>query len=465
MSSRSRARLAEILGLLLLFLGLLGIASMQALVEGRLGGAPWDRVTVGALRSPFGAAELETIERNLPGRVAAAATAGATSSVSAGSRTASARVVGVSPTYAQFVGYAMVQGGFFTEQAARAGDAVAVIASDLAWSLFATMRAAATEIRIGGKPYRVVGVYEQPGSLLDAMVDDGFPRIYVPIDSLPREERGVASISGAGVSREEVERALQSAGRQPGEAAFGEFDRSGESADQKRAVLVLVAAVIGGAALVRLAAARVRESVAVVRGEMRDHWLRQAIRRSAGHLAGTAAVLAGTGAALVLLWLLCRLKLFIPAEYVPDRLIDLGYYVDLAKRLVREANALQGFVPPLDCQLARAAARVQTGLMAAGLAGVVLVARAALPIGPGGQGLAALGAEVLAAVVAAALLSSAAGLPPVVDVRDLAVLWFFSLMAALRGAGTVRMEEAEHGSENESRGSAGGGGRAACGSR
>jgi putative ABC transport system permease protein len=84
-----------------------------------------------------------------------------------GVRTQLASVFGADDRFMELLGGSIVQGRLFTQAQANAGTLVAVLEHDAAERLFGRIDPIGHVIRIGGKPFRVVGVYQRPANFFE----------------------------------------------------------------------------------------------------------------------------------------------------------------------------------------------------------------------------------------------------------------------------------------------------------
>ncbi len=435
---KKRVIIGEFAALLLFTGGIMGSGAVLAGETEMLGAVGWGRVVISPVGSLFSRMEVERLLRELGGPHLCSLTPGLIRDVAAGYRSLQTRVIGTSPMYGQFHFLTFIQGSFFSDKAETGGEAVAVIGSRLAWDLFLTEQAAGVEFRIDGKTFRVVGVYRTGESLLDVMTDDGLPRIYVPITALDSEERGIETVQIAGVSRADVERALQAAGRQPSGTAVSDFETIHSSGMQKKALIVFMVSAAAAVILVVYIYGKTKTCAVSFCAEWRQTGLREAARKKAMDLIVCAGFLAAAAGILFVLWSLSRFRLQIPAEYFPDRLIDMDYYVGLVKELMREANALDSFIPPLETRITAAGSRIQNLLLAGGFIGGAVFLHVSV-VHPRIT-FATLGVELFVSLALIVCLCLSLGFPPVTSIKDLYVVWIFCVLAATSTGARVNFE-------------------------
>jgi putative ABC transport system permease protein len=129
-----------------------------------------------------------------------------------GARTNLGLVVGADDGYPEIYGGELASGRWFTRSELRRGDAVVVLDASAAGKLFGAVEPVDKTVRVGGRPARVVGVYqaaknifEPPGQKVHAVVpygllDRGFTidktnALFIPVK--PRAGVTVAEAQGA----------------------------------------------------------------------------------------------------------------------------------------------------------------------------------------------------------------------------------------------------------------------------
>ncbi|MFH0989317.1 MAG: ABC transporter permease [bacterium] len=119
------------------------------------------------------------------------------------------------------LGVNLTIGRFFTEIESEGGQPVCVLGSEIAANLFPSEYPIAKVVKIGGRPYKVVGVLEKQGSLLGMESLDN--RIYVPLNRYFRDFRSFRggiqiwvkskTLEGLSETKEEVRGILRKARR------------------------------------------------------------------------------------------------------------------------------------------------------------------------------------------------------------------------------------------------------------
>ncbi|MEK7849156.1 MAG: ABC transporter permease, partial [Chloroflexota bacterium] len=139
----------------------------------------------GAVRTAVGAGSALTTDdaealAGTPGVVAVAPEMGTFSQLVAGTRNTSARVVGTTPEYEAVRNLKLAQGEFITEANEKGRSLVAVLGSNVATTLFPDTSPLGQTVRLGTRPFRVIGVLESKGGSFLGFQDN---MVIVPIST------------------------------------------------------------------------------------------------------------------------------------------------------------------------------------------------------------------------------------------------------------------------------------------
>jgi len=83
----------------------------------------------------------------------------------AGVRTNLGVVIGADDGYPEIYGGDLTEGRWFTHSELQSGASVAVISADVANKLFGNMQPVDKYVRIGGRPFRVIGIYQEAANI------------------------------------------------------------------------------------------------------------------------------------------------------------------------------------------------------------------------------------------------------------------------------------------------------------
>lgn len=90
-------------------------------------------------------------------------------------------LTGTTYQYVNTSGTTMKDGRFFSQEESNGGRPVCVIGANIAENLFPTEDPIGKMIKVGGKPYRIQGVFEKQGGLFGIFTSDN--RVFIPIKS------------------------------------------------------------------------------------------------------------------------------------------------------------------------------------------------------------------------------------------------------------------------------------------
>lgn len=348
----------------IVFAGVLLLVACSGLSESLL--AKWrqesgekglDKLAVGVdlAADPTGSAGLTIAEADkLAGKWegAAAYSARKPATVTAGEKSVSADVIGVGGAYASFSNFWLYRGGLITQSSIAEHSRVALVSDRLAERLFAGRDVVGMSLRLMGSTFTIVGVYEQPGSILDWMTDNGKPDMLIPITTMAELDGTVkvaaieleAGATSALTGTADVQKALTAIGKLPSRYKIVNYVAERNWVGQKPKLLLAAAGIAALALCARLALGRLKRSAGLMRrGTAVEDWP-DAVRRYRKELVFDTFAIVSLAACAAVVWLAIRYKFYIPAELVPDVLIDWTFYRDLWTEWWREQVNAVGYV-------------------------------------------------------------------------------------------------------------------------
>jgi hypothetical protein len=270
------------------------------------------------------------------------------------SRTVQAKVLGTNSRYTEFHELEFVRGSFFTEEARKEGNAVAVLGSRLAQELFLTQDAVGMKVEILGREFTVCGVFEEDSSPASRLSEDGLSEAYIPADLLLELDKAAAvtflevettrdSLSGR--NTEVMEQALRTLGKNPDQYHITDWTVQQVFLRQKP----LMAGFIAGAAVIILLAGFMTRATGEIYWVMRKGSIHEApmevIRKEGRTFAKLLTKIGIAAAGILLLYWRIRFPLYIPASYIPEELIDVSHFVRLVQDNVEEGVKNSGYIP------------------------------------------------------------------------------------------------------------------------
>ncbi|MCX5761626.1 MAG: ABC transporter permease [Gemmatimonadetes bacterium] len=127
-------------------------------------------------------------------------------------RPKSVQTVATEPDYFRIKKYDLSAGRAFTQQEADLGLPVAVIGAELVESFFADLDPIGREVRVGGIPYRVIGVIEKQGMVFGFSLDRLFIAPYrSPLSRVTNPRGDIGGLIVQTPTREEMDGAMEDA--------------------------------------------------------------------------------------------------------------------------------------------------------------------------------------------------------------------------------------------------------------
>ena len=267
--------------------------------------------------------------------------------------TSSVEIIGTNSLYPKFNNVNFSSGSFFTENAQIENRRVAVIDEKLALELFNTSQVLGKEIRLFGNNFVIIGVIAANESLMHTLIDDGIPSIYIPCSTymelnaaavITHVELKTADNSTFGDNAKLFKEGLQAIGKNPENYIITDFNVEEALIKERPDLLVFLAGVIS---ILILLVYLKGELVALIREIILDtktYYLLDAIRSNGLRIimllvkAGVISFLA------IVLRRLAKFNLYIPPQYIPDDLTDIGYFVDQIKNSIFETNSNLGYI-------------------------------------------------------------------------------------------------------------------------
>jgi len=150
---------------------------------------------------PFDLADVEAIEREVPGLAAVAPTAARATQAIAGSRNRSTNVTGSTSAFLTARSWGIVEGRGFTESEEHAGKGVCLIGATVQHELFGAQDSSGERMRLGKVSCTVIGVLESKGQSAYGSDQDDF--VLVPLRWFHRRIAGNTEVGTIFVSARE----------------------------------------------------------------------------------------------------------------------------------------------------------------------------------------------------------------------------------------------------------------------
>ncbi|KRE82529.1 hypothetical protein ASG89_14845 [Paenibacillus sp. Soil766] len=282
---------------------------------------------------------------------------------------------GVSEAYTDFNQIKPLAGASFAQNSVDEHSRVALVSAAVAQQLFRANQVVGKTIELFGVGFTVIGVFEDEGSLLRQMSDDGSPNVLIPVTTLfdIQPEAKIETIHMAGKpsavagGESQVNEALSSIGSMPSQYRIVNHELAHTRMAQWRLVQWFVCGMIAIFMLVRLMMRQSTNIHGLLRRRMvRDNWSDALIHERWPLMLSTLAVLS-MAASIIALWKGIRFHLYIPLEWVPEQIIDLSFYTEKLRSLWQQEAAQIGYVPSPQELLIDAANRLTARLFIGGM--------------------------------------------------------------------------------------------------
>lgn len=266
---------------------------------------------------------------------------------------ASVEIIGTNSLYPKFSNMSLSSGSFFTENAQEQNSRVAVIDEELALELFNTVQIVGKKIELFGKSFNIIGVIDDNESLLNNLVDDDIPSIYIPCSTL-MELNSTASITHMELKTTDnttfgnntiiVKEGLQAIGKNPENYSITDFNIEEALIKEKPDILMFLVGIISILILLFYLKGEIFSLIKVVILETKTDYVLDAVKANGLNIiillvkSGVMAFLA------IVLWKLVKFNLYIPPQYIPDDLTDIGYFIDQLKNSIFESNSNLGYI-------------------------------------------------------------------------------------------------------------------------
>jgi hypothetical protein len=266
----------------------------------------------------------------------------------------SSKVYGTNAAYPQFHQMWIRQGGFMSSKAVAEHSKVAVISSEFADQMFGSQKVIGLQIYIWNQPFQIIGVYEKKDSILvTATSDTTKPEVIIPATALTDyyASAKITSVDLAGKSNSrlsgisEVNLDLSAVDQIASSYTVVNGLEEEKVQLQKRNLLLMFLGIISMIYCIRLAVRqgksitlhfRAQTEMKIWQDVVRDDWKLLSIQTSLG----AAAIIVA-----ILLWVNVSFPIYIPADKLPDRFINLSFYWDLVKQNWQTQISQTGYIP------------------------------------------------------------------------------------------------------------------------
>jgi hypothetical protein len=286
-----------------------------------------------------------------------------------------ADVFGVNGAYTDFNEIKLKAGASFAQRSVDEHSRVALVSAQVAQKLFHANQVVGKTIDLFGVAFTVIGVFEDEGSLLRQMSDDGSPNVLIPVTTMfdAQPDAGIETVQMTGKpsavdgGENQVNEALRAISHNPSQFQILNHELAHTRMAQWRLLQLFVCGMIAIFLLVRLIVRQFTAIRGVLRSRLaRDNWTDALYHERSPLL---ISILAGLGmvACIIGLWKGIRFHLSIPLEWVPEQIIDISFYMEKLRSVWQQEATQMGYVPSPQELLTDAANRLTGRLFFAGM--------------------------------------------------------------------------------------------------
>lgn len=275
-------------------------------------------------------------------------------SVKGNNRDATAELIGTNSEYSKFSLLRFAAGSFFTEEAEKESSRVAVIDTELAIKLFNTAQVIGNKISMYGQSFSIIGVISTDSSILQGLIDDGVPSIYIP-GSVFFELNDTAAITHIeiksphndtlGNNSKLVAKGLESIGQNPQNYNIIDFNIEEALIKQKPSILMFLVGLLSILVLVLYIKREITSILGLIIKEAKSDYISSILRNNIFNIIILVIKTIAVALFAIIIWKLIKFSLYIPPEYIPTDLTDLGYFKDLIYSTITSKNSSIGYVP------------------------------------------------------------------------------------------------------------------------
>ncbi len=265
---------------------------------------------------------------------------------------AQAGVYGVSDSFNRFHRLELKSGSFITQ--GNKGEMVAVVDEDLAVELFNNTGVVGMYLELYGRRFRIIGVTASDSSVVQSLTEDGRGMAYIPVEQMLEYSAGsditalelrAEDMGTTSININKMKEGLASIGKNPVDYRIVDYNIEKKLMEEKIQGVIFIAGT--GIIIMLLFAIKKRliEIYVTIKTAFKQYYFRDVIRHQ---LIKPCLILLEAAAALALIfvvWNAVKFSVYIPAEYIPEELIDLEFYRELFTSLMQKRVQSAGYIP------------------------------------------------------------------------------------------------------------------------
>ncbi len=274
--------------------------------------------------------------------------------VKGNNRDATAELIGTNSVYSKFSLLQFAAGSFFTEEAEKESSRVAVIDEKLAIKLFNTSKVIGNKISIYNQSFSIIGVISTDSSLLQGLIDDDIPSIYIPgstffefndTSAITHIEIKSLNNDTLGNNSKLVAKGLESIGQNPQNYNIIDFNIEEALIKQKPDILMFLVGLISILVLVLYIKREFGRVLGLLIREAKSDYISSIVRANSFKIILLVIKTIAVALFTIIIWKLIKFSLYIPPEYIPTDLTDMGYFGDLIYKTITSRNSNMGYIP------------------------------------------------------------------------------------------------------------------------
>jgi len=256
---------------------------------------------------------------------------------------APASIAGVSGSYSMFHRLQLETGSFITPGNKK--EMVAVVDEGLALELFNNTNVVGMYIQLYGRGFKIIGVVSG---------DNG--TVYVPVEHMLKLDTDsritsleirAEDMGTIGANINNMKEGLASIGKNAADYRILDYNLEKKLMEEKAQLASFLAGIGIIIMLLCLIRRKLMEIYTTWRIAYQKYYFRDVLRRKGAKLGLLLAEMAILLALAVFTWNAVKVDIYIPADYIPDELIDMEFYSDLIKSLLQENIHGIGHTPSL----------------------------------------------------------------------------------------------------------------------
>lgn len=265
---------------------------------------------------------------------------------------AKANVLGISGKYGMFHRIALKAGSFITP--GNKNEMVAVVDEDLAMALFNNTDVVGMHIDLYGQRFRIIGVLAPDMSIVQTLAGNGYGSVYIPVEHMLAYDAGskITSIEVKAADRgttgkniDDMAEALASIGKNPSDYRITDYNVEKRLVEEKALIGVFIPGVGIMLMLLQAIKKRVLEVYGIVNSTLKANYLKDALKLKAVRLGLVTSEILAALVFLGMVWNAVKFSLYISPAYIPEELIDVGFFSDLFKQLMQARVQNAGYTP------------------------------------------------------------------------------------------------------------------------